>query len=473
MPSQASYAPPESRSARLPTRPSRRQPASRPPHRETVAAHPLTADALVAAGGLGLGVVLASAVTSLSARMLQAPGGEMVAVGRLTGLAGAYLLLVMVVLVARIAALERLVGHPRLTRWHRRLAPWPLLLLGVHATASIAGYARMQRTGVWHEFSLALSHYEGMIAAVLSLAMLVAISAASIRAARKRMRHETWWSLHLAMYIALALSFSHQIATGASFVHHPLARIAWTALWLSTAGVVLAYRVLMPAWRSAYHRLSVVKVAQEAEDVWSVVVKGRHVQRLAVSGGQFFHWRFLTRGLWLHSHPFSLSALPWAPYMRLTIQGGGEHSSMIAELKPGTRIAIEGPYGTLTKHAGTGQRVALIGAAVGATPLRALLEDLPFGCEPIVLLRASTRDQLVLENEIRDLAHDRGGRLIELVGSRTQVPLDPAALSSLIPDIASRDVYICGSRSFADAVRASATALHVPAGQLHIEAFGD
>ena len=57
------------------------------------------------------------------------------------------------------------------------------------------------------------------------------------------MSHETWWQVHLLTYLALALSFSHQIATGASFVHHPLARLAWTLLWLSTAGVVLTCRV--------------------------------------------------------------------------------------------------------------------------------------------------------------------------------------------------------------------------------------
>jgi len=87
----------------------------------------------VAVTGIGLGATVASVMGSLNAHVLQAPGGVEVAVGRFTGLTGAYLLLVMVVLVARLPPLERLVGHPRLTKWHRRLSPWPLLLLTVHA----------------------------------------------------------------------------------------------------------------------------------------------------------------------------------------------------------------------------------------------------------------------------------------------------------------------------------------------------
>ncbi len=41
--------------------------------------------------------------------------------------------------------------------------------------------------------------------------------------------------------------------------------------------------------RNAYHRLRVAKVVQEAEDVYSLVVKGHKLERMAVSGGQHFH----------------------------------------------------------------------------------------------------------------------------------------------------------------------------------------
>ena len=392
--------------------------------------------------------------------------------GRFTGLIGAYLLLVMVVLVARLPALERLIGHPRLTKWHRRLSPWPLLLLTVHAAASMIGYAKLQRTGLWHEFGVALSRYEGMLGAILALALLIAVAAVSIRAARRRMSHETWWQVHLLTYLALALSFSHQIATGASFVHHPLARLAWTLLWLSTAGVVLACRVGLPVWRTAYHSLRVVKVVPESDDVVSVVVKGRRLERLAVSGGQYFQWRFMARGLWLHAHPYSISALPQPPYLRVTIKGLGAHSSATTRLVAGTRIAIEGPYGTFTKHALTGRGVALIAAGVGVTPVRALLEDLPPSADPVVVLRASSDEDLLLGNEVRELARARGGRVLGAFGSRHRVTLDPRTLRTAIPDLPERDVFICGPESFTKMVAEAARRAGVARAQLHVEGFG-
>jgi ferredoxin-NADP reductase/DMSO/TMAO reductase YedYZ heme-binding membrane subunit len=427
---------------------------------------------VIGLAGLGLGAAAASALTSLSSRVLHAPGGLEVAIGRFTGLTGAYLLLVMVVLVARMQALERLIGHPRLTRWHRRLSPWPLLLLTVHAASSMIGYARLQRTGLWHELGVALSQYEGMLGAIVALALLIGVAVVSIRAARRQMSHETWWQVHLLTYLALALSFSHQVATGASFVHHPLARIGWTLLWLATAGVVLVCRVGLPLWRSACHGLRVVKVVHESDDVWSLIVTGRRLERLAVSGGQYFQWRFLTRELWLHSHPYSISALPQPPYLRVTIKGLGAHSSAVARLTPGTRIAIEGPYGTFTKHGLSGRGVALIAAGVGVTPVRALLEDLPAGSDIVVLLRASNEQQLLLVDEVRELVGARGGRLLAAFGSRHRVTLDPHTLTRHIPDLAGRDVFICGPEAFAATVAGAARRAGVAPGRLHVEGFG-
>jgi ferredoxin-NADP reductase/DMSO/TMAO reductase YedYZ heme-binding membrane subunit len=440
-------------------------------HREARAPSHLAADAVVGLAGIGLGAAAASALVTLSSRVLHTPGGLYVAVGRFTGLTGAYLLLAMVVLVARLPALERLIGHPRLARWHRRLSPWPLLLLTAHAASSMLGYAKLQRTGLWHEFGVALSHYEGMLGAIVALALLIGIAAVSIRAARRRMSHETWWQVHLLTYLALALSFSHQVATGASFVHHPVARIAWTLLWLGTAGVVLACRIALPAWRSAYHGLRVVKVVREADDVFSLVVTGRRLDRLAVSGGQYFQWRFMARGLWLHAHPYSISALPQPPYMRVTIKGLGEHSNAVAGLAPGTRIAIEGPYGAFTKHALTGNGVALIAAGVGVTPIRALLEDLPAACDVVALLRASDEKQVLLLDEVREHVRARGGRVLAAFGSRHRVTLDPHTLRAHIPDLGGRDVFVCGPEPFTEAVAAAARRVGVAPARLHVEGF--
>ena len=106
-------------------------------------------------------------------------------------------------------------------------------------------------------------------------------------------------------------------------------------------------------------------------------------------------WRFLTRELWWQAHPYSLSALPQPPYLRFTVKGLGDSSRALAQLRPGTRVAFEGPYGAFTDHARLSDGVLLVAAGVGITPLRALLEDLPAHADVVVIVRASTVADIV------------------------------------------------------------------------------
>ncbi|MGI8711826.1 MAG: hypothetical protein ACR2NR_01300 [Solirubrobacteraceae bacterium] len=134
-------------------------------------------------------------------------------------------------------------------------------------------------------------------------------------------------------------------------------------------------------------------------------------------------------------------------------------------------MAIEGPYGAFTPDARRGDRVALIGAGVGITPLRAIADDMPLHVDVVMLARAHHPDDLILRDELRLLLRQRGGRLHELIGPRSRVTLDQHALSRLIPDIARRDVYICGPTGFTASVGKAVRALGVPMDRIHHETF--
>lgn len=418
---------------------------------------------------LGFGATLALAFTSESWSQLHAPGGIAMLLGGLTGLAGTYLALVMVLLVSRVPAVERVLGQDGLLRWHRTLAPWPISLLVAHAVLLTVAYAQAAKTGVWHEFGVMLGSFPDVLTATVALGMMLAIAVVSIGAIRRRIPRERWWAMHLFMYLALALSFLHVIALGPSFVGHPLTQLLWTLLWLATAGLVLAYRIGLPVLRSLRHRLEVVEVRPEGPGVVSIICRGRGIDRLAVSGGQFFEWRFLTRGMWWQAHPFSLSALPRPPYLRLTVKAVGDFSAAVADLRPGTKVAIEGPYGAFTAHQRARQKSLLIAGGAGVTAVRSLLEDLPRGTEPVVILRASKEEDLVLSGEVAELARRRKGQLHTFVGPRSLVSF--AHLLEVVPDVRQRDVYVAGPEEFVHHVASVIRRLGVPPSSLHYEVY--
>jgi predicted ferric reductase len=432
---------------------------------------PVIAKVALVAAGAGLGATTALAITGETASQFSAPGGAATFAGSITGLVGTYLALLMVLLVSRIPAIERVLGQDGLLRWHRRLAPWPLSLIAAHAVLITVGYAQAARAGAWHEAGVLLTRYPDVLTATAGLALMCVIGVISIRAIRRRLRRETWWLVHLWMYLALAISFAHVLALGPAFVGHPLTQAVWSVAWAATAGLVLCYRFGLPVVRTLRHRLVVAEVRPEGPGVVSVICAGRRLDTLKVAGGQFFCWRFLTPRLWWQAHPYSLSALPRPPYLRLTVKAVGDHSAALAHLRPGTRVAIEGPYGAFTRYAQRHSRALLLAAGIGVTALRSLLEDLPRGAAPIVVLRATREEDLVLRKELAELARHRRGQLFELIGDRAQARLDGRALARLVPDLNQRDVFICGPEGFVGSAVELVKSLGVSDDAIHHEAY--
>ncbi|HEY5438370.1 MAG TPA: ferric reductase-like transmembrane domain-containing protein [Acidimicrobiales bacterium] len=440
-------------------------------HRAGPAPAPRVTDALTVLAGTGLGLAVAMAFLGESVGALRAPGGWLTLAARLCALVGTYLMLIMVVLMSRIPWIERSVGQDRLVQWHRRIGGWPIVLIATHIFLVTWGYAQSSSVSFLKQLWTFVIHYPDIPESLAAFVLLVTAGVSSARIARQRLKYETWWRVHLCMYLALGLAFFHQIRIGVMFITSPVTRLLWIAITLTAVASIVSFRIILPVWRNLRHQLRVDSVQKVAPDTYAVIVSGRKLTRLAVSGGQFFQWRFMAPGLWWHSHPYSLSALPRPPHMRVTVKGLGDQSRAVARLKPGTRVFVEGPYGTFTRHRLTSRRVVLIGAGVGVTPIRALLEELPTSSQVTVIVRAQTPKHVVHGREFAELVEKRHGQYVELCGPRTEVRLDERTLRSIVGDLYDADVFVCGPQEFTDDVVAAAKRLGAKSERLHFESF--
>jgi predicted ferric reductase len=305
-------------------------------------------------------------------------------------------------------------------------------------------------------------------------AIIVAVAVTSTRYLRRRLSYETWHAVHVALYVAIALALTHQLLEGTTFGSSPLAIAHWWTVWTLVLGSLLIGRVLVPLRRNAYHRFTVAAVVPESDDAVSVYVTGRHLERLPARAGQFMIWRFPGHNGWWQANPFSLSAAPDGRTLRLTAKAVGATSSGLRHLRVGNRVFAEGPYGAFTSLHQVTNATLLIAGGVGVTPIRALLEE---STGPVVVLyRVHSRADAVLLPELEELARQRGAQLHLLTG-RTGAghppvtPFDPQQLGALVPDIAQRDVYVCGPPAMTAAVLRSVRALKVPRAQVHAERF--
>src|SRR3954471_23693539 len=151
---------------------------------------------------------------------IQGLGDWLTNAGRITGLLAGYGVVVLVALMARIPPLERGIGADRLARWHSMGGRYSVSLVVAHAVLIIWGYAVTEHANVAAETKTVVLTYPDVLLATIGGLLLVAVGAVSARAARRRMRYETWYVLHLSTYVAIALAFNHQLSTGAEFQTH-------------------------------------------------------------------------------------------------------------------------------------------------------------------------------------------------------------------------------------------------------------
>ena len=395
--------------------------------------------------------------------------------GRITGLEAGYSLAVLIALMARIPALERGVGADRLARWHSTGGRYTVGLVVAHALLITWGYALTAHTTVTHQAWTLLDSYPDVLLATAGGLLLVLTGIVSARAVRPKMRYETWYYLHFYTYLAAALAFSHQFADGAEFMTNTAARVAWSALYIGVAAAVVWYRFVTPVRQALRHRLRVADVTPEAPDVVSILISGRHLEELRAESGQFFRWRFLARGLWWTSTPYSLSAPPRRDRLRITVKATGDHSGALTGLRPGTRIFAEGPYGALTGAARRHRKVLLIAGGVGITPLRALLESLPAAAGDLTLIyRVSSMRDAVFRRELEQLAESRQAKVWFVAGTRAELdgnPLSGGELTRRVPGLIDHDVYLCGPPGLTAAVRRELLDAGVRRRQIHRESF--
>ncbi len=260
-----------------------------------------------------------------------------------------YAVLVQLLLMSRIAWLERAIGLDRLAVWHRWNGFATVWLLVAHVVFTTVGYAQGDRrvaVGPDARLRLALSRRAdgvGRARAVLRGRGHVGADRAtgppapdvvlrpSVRVPRGRARRSR--------------TSSRSAPTSATTAPRACGGSAST---LVVFGAILWWRVIAPVRFNLRHDLRVHSVKREAPGVVSILIRGRHLDGSTPQPGQFFLWRFLTPTGWWQAHPFSLSAAPTKNRMRITVKDLGDHSERLQHVRPGVRVLAEGPYGTFT-----------------------------------------------------------------------------------------------------------------------------
>ena len=449
------------------------QPGAEHPRRPRGLPRGLPCAQLEAPRSRGGGVVFVALWPVAMALSLPAPVMVAPLLAHVAGMLAGYGVLVLVTLMSRWPLLERGIGGDRLARWHATTGRAVVVLVALHALAAVQAWAQSRRLSI----PAALWDVLGMpwlISATLGTIAMITVAVVSVRAARRRLRYETWHALHLWTYVAVALSFVHQLA-GPDLTGHRWLQVLWALLYAHTFGLVLRYRVLAPLRQAARHRLACLpgRAGDTRRRVHRhlrarrrrAARRARPVLPLAVPDPR--HLAHRTPVLALRATPLGPAPAYREGTRRRQPAAAAPRGRHLGRRRRPLRRDDRRPPHPPQRPADRRRRRHHPDARPLRDDPRAPRARTTTCCCSTGRAPATTSSSA---HELDQIAAQRRARVIYLLGDNRE-HLTTTSLTRLVPDLAERDVYLCGPPGMAEAVRRSVLAAGLPSAYLHEERF--
>ncbi len=396
------------------------------------------------------------------------PNERLMSIGRLFGLLAAFCVLLELTLMSRAPFIERDFDLQDIIDLHRLTGYGVLLSISAHVVFLTISYAAGSLS-LWAQFLDFNNHYEDILMATIGTGVFFLATSLSVRIIRTNIRYELWYVVHLTIYLAIVLTFLHQIPNGNDFIGSPW----FTAFWYGLYGFVTLiwawYRVLRPYWLAIKYDFRVYAVERAAANTYSVFLTGRNIQRFKFQPGQYANWRIMARGLWTESHPFSISSPIDNGLLRFTAKVSGSYTAKLRDLKPGARVLVDGPRGNFgADRAELTSKAVLIGGGIGVAPFLSTANMLLRQRKQVTLLYAAkTMSDVAFINELRAL--QPFGLTIRLYVSEYNIHITREVLAQYA--VEDTTIYICGPDGMSKAFQKTLKELGFPKQRVIIERF--
>ncbi|MBM6399678.1 ferredoxin reductase family protein [Phycicoccus sonneratiae] len=392
-------------------------------------------------------------------------------------LGAASLLVLTFLLPSRFRPLTGYLGVERLLRSHRALALTAAGLVALHVVAVVLrpgpGLAvldlRVAPPRVW-----------AASAATLALLALVLLG---LSRRRRRPRYEGWRLAHVLLANVALVATALHVLWLEDLTRFPEARAWFVGLALLMLGA-LAFRWVWRPLRTARQRYVVDEVRRASPTAVTLVLHATGHRGVPFRPGQFAWLKIGTSPFVFEEHPFTIASAATEPWRKeFTIKGIGDFSELVAGLKPGRRVFLDGPHGAFTLDGLRSDRFVLIAGGVGITPMLSMLRTLAARHDPrpvLLVVAGRTADELLHRADGEHLEEALDLRVVEVleeppadwdghVGRLTEETLEGAFPRRRAREVV--DVFICGPGPMVAAATRIVSDRGIPSSRIHTELF--
>ncbi|WP_429886321.1 ferredoxin reductase family protein, partial [Geoalkalibacter halelectricus] len=375
-------------------------------------------------------------------------------------------------------------------RFQRATAPFGIdLIYYFHRLASIGAFAFILAHplilvardpalfGAMHPAVMPWHLWAGFI----SFGALAALMITSLWRKQLRIHYDEWRRAHVLLAVLALVPGVAHIAGVAHYSATPWKTWLWLLIMLSCLATVGYVRLLKPMqmlrrpWR-------VVEVIEERGSSWTLVVRPERHAGFRFLPGQFAWLTLWSSPFAMKEHPFSISSSAEAVReVRFTIKELGDFTRRIGQVKPGTPVWLDGPYGTFSIDISRAPGYVFVAGGVGIAPVMSMLRTLADRGDqrPLLLFYAyHTWERLTFREELEQLKEQLN---LEIVYVLSEPPSDwqgeTGYLSEEIfarhlpADKAARECFICGPTPMIAVAERGLARQGMPPTQIHSELF--
>jgi predicted ferric reductase len=432
-------------------------------------------------GLIGYGVVALAVAIPLFIYFVAAPGlssrGTWFVVGEVTGIAGATLLALTVILAGRLAVLEWLFGDmTQVYVAHGVVGMLMFVMVSVHPMLYFFGTLPAGADSAAHvivPFHLV----------VLDWISYLAIATALITTLYLRMPFDRWRWIHLLLGFAMILTGYSILIDNLIFDTAAIPALRIYLFILFGAGLAsFVWVALVRRYVEPKHEYRIVSVEHHPHARATEIVAEPVGRPISFSAGQFAYADLVDDPLHVHrdfaAHPFSIASSPGQEQISIVIEAAGAHTEQIQRIvaSDDPRALLHGTFGRLVTERPRLRKQLWLAGGIGVTPFLAMAADLAEnperyeGYEVSLVVAVDSREQAFKLEQLEECAERFPGLDVHLwVGKEKGRPTIEGVAELVDGDLRERAVMISGPEGMISSFHEQLSAAGVPRGQIRAE----
>lgn len=403
--------------------------------------------------------------------------GGLRVVSLVAAMAAASLLVLTFVLPSRFRPVTGYLGVERLLRNHRALALVAAALVVVHVGAVLLRPEYGPKV-----LDLRAAPPRVWAASVATVALLGLVVLGLTRRQR-RPRYEGWRLVHVVLANVVILATALHVLWLEDLTRYPGTRVWFGGLVLAMLAAV-AHRWIWRPLRSHRNRYVVDEVRQASPTAVTLVLHASGHRGVSFRPGQFAWLKIGDSPFVFEEHPFTIASAATQPWRKeFTIKAIGDFSELVAGLRPGRSVFLDGPHGSFTLDGLRSDRFVFIAGGVGITPMLSMLRTLADRGDrrPVVLVVAGrTADDLLHRADGEHLEDRLDLNVVEILEEPPQEwggevgRFTAEVLEGALPRRRTRervDYFLCGPGPMVAAATRIISDRGVPSRRIHTELF--